>query len=87
MTQPNVQKRGKTNNKVPDPGGAQAQPAMQPQIQTIMAVVVPVEIYEKMKDSIKCLPHNQIELLLQTMKNLQPQQVNMQMPPPQIPQA
>lgn len=85
MTQPNVQKRGKTNNEAPDPGGA---PGMaQPQIQTIMAVVVPVEIYEKMKDSIKCLPHNQIELLLQTMKNLQPQQVNMQMPPPQIPQA
>ena len=80
MTQANTQKRPKDINN------DQPAPAM-PQVQTIMAVVVPVEIFDKMKDSIKCLPHNQIELLLQTMRNLQPQQVNMQMPPPQIPQA
>lgn len=80
---------GKRNNSQPDNSkeNVNAANAAMPQIQTIMAVVVPVEIFDKMKDSIKCLPHNQIELLLQTMRNLQPQQVNMQMPPPQIPQA
>lgn len=76
MVQPNVQKRPKDNNDKPGPA------SQLPQIQSIMAVVVPVEIYDKMRDSIKCLPHNQIELLLQTMKNLQPQQVNMAVPPP-----
>lgn len=83
MVQPNVQTRTKKgrNDKTNGPG-PESQLPLPPQVQTIMAVIVPVEIYDKMKDSIKCLPHNQIELLLTTMKNLQPQQVNMTAPPP-----
>jgi hypothetical protein len=54
-----------------------------PQVQMINAVVVPVEIFDKMKHAIKCLPVNEVELLLGAMKNLQPQQVTMTQAPGQ----
>ena len=58
-----------------------------PQMQSLMAVVVPVEIFDQMKRAVKRQPYEDVELLLQAMKNLIPQQVNMQAAPPRIPQA
>lgn len=78
--QANVQKRGKNN--ADKPGPESQLPPMMPQVQQIMAVIVPADLYDKMKHAIKCLPYNEIELLLQAMKNLQPQQVTMQQGPP-----
>ena len=80
MTQANVQKR--KNNDKPGPESPRPPP---PQIQTIMAVVVPVEIFDQMKRAVKQNPDEDVELLIQAMRNLQPQQVNMQMPPGQAP--
>ena len=76
MVQPNVNKRPKNNSKE-----ANATPAPQmPQLQTIMAVVVPVELYEQMKRHIRAQPFDEVDLLMTAMKNLQPQQVNMTVP-------
>ena len=76
--QANVQKRGKINGE-PQP----ADPTMpMPQVQTIMAVIVPVEIFDQMKRAVKNNPYSEIELLVQAMKNLQQQQVTMQQMPP-----
>jgi hypothetical protein len=82
MTQANVQKRdkNKVNNDKPGP---ESQLPQMPQVQMINAVVVPVEIFDKMKHAIKCLPVNEVELLLGAMKNLQPQQVTMTQAPGQ----
>jgi len=81
MPQPNTQKRDKPINN--DKPGADSQlPPMVPHVQTVMAVIVPADLYDKMKHAIKCLPYNEIELLLGAMKNLQPQQVTMQQAPP-----
>lgn len=81
MVQPNVQKRdkNKSNNEA-----AQVQP---PQTQAIMAVVVPVDIFDQMKRAVKRQPYEDVELLLQAMRNLQPQQVQMHLPPGQMPQG
>lgn len=54
---------------------------MAPQVQSIMAVVVPAEIFEQMKRAVKRQPYEDVELLIQAMKNLIPQQVNMGPPP------
>lgn len=75
---------GKRNNSQPDNSKVNvdaANAAARAQIQTIMAVVVPVEIFDQMKGAIKRLPYNEIELLLQAMRGLAAQQVNMQLPP------
>lgn len=77
MTQPNVQKRKPNNDK---PGPASQLPDSMPQIQNIMAVVVPVEIFDQMKRAVRQRPYEDVELLLQAMKNLQPQQVSMTVP-------
>ena len=55
---------------------------MMPQAQQVMAVVVPVEIYEQMKRCVRSAPFEDVELLMQTMKNLAPQQVNITAPVP-----
>jgi hypothetical protein len=81
MTQANVQKRPKVNNDKPGPESQL--PPLMPQVQNIQAVIVPVDLYDKMKHAIKCLPYNEIELLLSAMKNLQPQQVTMTQAPGQ----
>lgn len=79
--QPNVQARKKaarkTNNAAPE--------MPQPQVQTIQAVVVPVEIFDQMKRAVKRQPYEDVELLLQAMRNLMPQAVNMQLPPGGMP--
>lgn len=87
--QANVQARKKAarkksagNNAAPGP--ASQLPAMPGiQVQTIMAVVVPVEIFEQMKRAVRAQPYEDVELLIQAMKNLAPQQVNMTAGPPQ----
>ena len=85
--QANVQARKKAARKKSgagnsaEPGPASQLPAAPGiQIQTIMAVVVPVEIFEQMKRSVRAQPYEDVELLIQAMKNLSPQQVNMSMP-------
>ncbi len=80
MVQANVNKRKKPDAKPgngPVPGMGNPLPIPQPQVQSIMAVVVPVEIYEQMKRAVKRQPYDEVELLLGAMKNLMPQQVNM----------
>jgi hypothetical protein len=72
--QANVQKRSKkTLNNAPAPE--------MPQVQQIMAVIVPVEIFEQMKRCVRMQPYDEVELLMQTMRNLQPQTVSMQQGP------
>ena len=75
MTQANVQKRTKKPalNNAPAPDA--------PQVQQIMAVIVPVEIFEQMKRCVRMQPYEDVELLMQTMRNLQPQTVSMQKGP------
>lgn len=85
--QANVQARKKAarkNNSAPESGEG---PMAQPQIQTVMAVVVPEEIFAMMKDMLRKLPRDQTELLWSTMTNLRPQPVNMQLQPGQQPQG
>ena len=82
MTQANVQKRDKPNNDKPGPE-SQLPPPGQPQVQQIMAVIVPVEIFEQMKRAVRKQPYEDVELLIQTMRNLAPQQVTMQQAPGQ----
>ena len=66
------------------PGPESQLPPMAPQVQSIMAVVVPVEIFDQMKRAVKRQPYEDVELLLQAMRTLQPQTVNMtQAPGPQ----
>jgi len=72
--QANTQKKPINADK---PGPESQLPNLQPQVNNIMAVIVPVDLFDKMRHAIKCLPYNEIELLLGAMKNLQPQQVTM----------
>ncbi len=80
--QANVQARKKAarkksgNSAEPGPE-SQLPPRPQAQIQQVMAVVVPVEIYEQMKRCCRSAPYEDVELLMQAMRNLVPQQVNM----------
>jgi len=76
MTEPNKAVKGKNG-----PGPGSQLPPMAPQVQSIMAVVVPAEIFEQMKRAVKRQPYEDVELLIQAMKNLIPQQVNMGPPP------
>lgn len=70
---------GKRNNNQPDNSKSNL-PPNQPAMQQVMAVVVPVEIYEMMRDQLKRLPRNETELLWTTMQSLRPQAVTMQTP-------
>lgn len=74
-----ARKKSAGNNAEPGPESQLPQPAM-PQAQSIMAVVVPVEIFEQMKRSVRAQPYEEVELLMQAMKNLMPQKVNMSVP-------
>ncbi len=75
---------GKRNNSQPDNSkeNVNAANAAMPQIQNIMAVIVPVEIFDQMKRAVKRQPYEDVELLIQAMKSLAPQQVTMQTAPP-----
>jgi len=82
--QANVQARKKAARKKsgangPEPGPGSQLPAM-PQVNQIMAVVVPVEIFDQMKRAVKRQPYDEVELLLGAMKNLMPQNVTMTTP-------
>jgi len=82
--QPNVAARKraarkKGNSAEPGPG-SQLPPGMIPQVQQVMAVVVPVEIYEQMKRCVRQLPYEDVELIIGAMKNLAPQQVSITQP-------
>lgn len=85
MVQPNVQARKKAAKKNNAAAPAPA-PAM-PQTQTVMAVVVPEEIYALMKQALGNLPRNETDLLFTTMQGLRPQMVTMQLPPGMPPQG
>lgn len=76
MTEENKAVKGKNG-----PGPGSQLPPMA-QMQSLMAVVVPVEIFDQMKRAVKRQPYEDVELLLQAMKNLIPQQVNMSPQPP-----
>ena len=88
VEQPNVQARKKAarkktagkggNSAAPGPGSQL--PASMPQVNNIMAVVVPTEIFEQMKRCVRQLPYEDVELLIGAMKNLAAQQVTMTVP-------
>jgi hypothetical protein len=76
---------GKRNNAQPD-NSKENLPPLQPAMQQVMAVVVPEEIYNLMKEAIRKLPRDETDLLWTTMQSLRAQAVTMQMPgqmPPQ----
>ncbi len=73
-----------TKNQNEEAGGPplnNAKPDQASEVQTIMAVVVPVEIFDQVKNALKCLPMNQVEMLLHAMAPLHAQPVNMQRKP------
>jgi hypothetical protein len=57
--------------------GTQQMPAGAGQVHQIEAVVVPVEIWDQLKNAIRKLPVEDVEVLYLTMKQLRPQTVNM----------
>ena len=57
--------------------GTQQMPAGAGQVQQVEAVVVPVEIWDQMKNAIRKLPVEDVEVLYLTMKQLRPQTINM----------
>lgn len=77
--QPNVQARKKAAAKKAGVGrnNAAIPAAAPPAQQQIMAVVVPEEIYNLMKQKLGDLPRNETELLFTTMQGLRPQMVTM----------
>ena len=83
MTEPTLRPKKPARKKPNNAAGPASQlPPMMPQAQQVMAVVVPVEIYEQMKRCVRSSPFEDVELLMQTMKNLAPQQVNITAPGP-----
>lgn len=69
---------GKRNNSQPDNSNANLPP---PQVQQIEAVVCPVEIWDNIRIVLRKLPVEDVDVVLQTMKQMRPQIVNMQQAP------
>lgn len=73
----------KRNNSQPDNSKENLPPPMpeQAQAQQIEAVICPTEIWDQIKNQLRKLPVEDVEVVLLTMKSMRPQVVNMQMPP------
>ena len=71
----------KRNNSQPDNSKSNLPPP-QASMQQIEAVICPVEIWDQIKNGLRKLPVEDVEVILMTMKTMRPQIVNMQQAPP-----